>query len=242
MTTRHFLLAALRWWWIVLLGLALTSGTALLLASRMPVVYTARTTVTVLPPYSNPFRADTTAINGLAVILVTRANGGTTTVKTSSPETTLYGEGVRDGSRIRVRDTGGQWAAQIAEPVIYVEAVGPTPEFVAERIERNLSELQADLESLQADLGASVGGSAILRVTPESPVVERVTGNRNRFLASYGVTGVAVTGVAVFLVDRSRLGDRTPRGVRSRRRISSWPATGSSRVCRCGRWRRSRCR
>ena len=202
MTTREVLLRALRRWYVVMLGLVLTASAGYLLITRMPVVYSARTSVTVLPSESNPLRADGTAINGMAVILALRANGGSTPIKTSSPETTLYGEGLLDGSRVRIRDTGGQWATQIAEPVIYVEAIGATPEVVTTRVNRMVGSLKSDLDRLQRELGVDRSTAMFLRVSPDPPSAERITGNRTRVLAATALIGMALTAVALTPIDR----------------------------------------
>lgn len=209
MTTRAFLSAAMRRWYVLLVGLALTGVAAALLAVQAPTVYWARTTVTLLEPKSNLLNSEGSTLTSLASALVVRANLGTTSRTTSSPATTLYGEGIMKGSRIRIRDEGAQWATSIPNPIIDVEAVGPDPEGVANEIAAMVQRLNAELSGLQAQLDVPKKNSVVMSVSPTQPNVLMIRGSRIRSVGATLFMGMALTIVAIYLIDGA-IGARGP--------------------------------
>lgn len=204
MTTRRLLWVAIRRWYVLLLGLAITAGGCWLVRAHAPVVYWSRTVVTVLQPGDNPLHDDEgSSLVGLASALVIRANGGPTETKTSSSsETTLYGEGIESGSRIRLRDVGSQWTSSIPDPVIYLEAVSPSRDVVFKEINGTVDSLRADLAAVQDDLGVARDSRAFLQIAPEQPAVVQVGGDRTRAMAGTVAAGLVLTGLALYFVDR----------------------------------------
>ena len=208
---------ALRRWYVVVAGLLLTVAVANCLVRSMPVVYAARSSVTVMRPDANPIRVDGTETSGVAVILNLVTNGGAPEPKRASPDTTMYGEGIYDGSRVRIRDAGGQWAVMVDEPVLYVEAVGPTPEVVTERINGHVADLSSRLTQLQRGLGVEPEQSIYMHVSPDEPVVERLSGNRARLLAAIIAIGLALTAAILPPADRLFAARAQPGGRRGAR-------------------------
>lgn len=203
MTTRLFLRVAARRWYVLLAGLVLIAACAGWIRVAQPPTYWTRTVVTVLQPEENPLWTDSYSAVGLASLLVVRANGGPAPVKQSfSAETSLYGEGILDGSRVRIRDVGNQWTSSIPEPVIYVEAVGPSVEVVTTRVTGLTDALAADLDELQDNLEVRPGARAFLQLTPETPQVLQVQGSPTRALAATIIIGCILTMAALFWVQR----------------------------------------
>jgi len=202
LTTRSLLLVMVRRWYVVLLGLTATVAGCWLVAAAAPSVCWSRTIVTVLQPHSNPLHDEGSSSVGLASLLVIRANGGPATTKTSSPETTLYGEGILDGSRIRQRDLGRQWTTSIPDPVIYVEAVSPSAEVTTSEINRMITALDNDLTLIQDNLKVPRGNRAFLQLSPEMPTAARVTGDQTRAVGASGLLGLILTALALYVVDR----------------------------------------
>lgn len=208
MTTQGFVRIAARRWYVLVVGVALTVTAVTLVVVRAPTVYWARTTITLLQPDPNPLRADGGVLTGLASALVVRANGAPAMTKTSSPDTTLYGEGIMDGTRIRIRDVGAQWSTSIPDPIIVVEAVGPDAEDVASEITEMVQGLNTDLTTLQSQLGVAKQNSVFMRYSPDRPNVILVRGNRTRSAGATLLLGMALTAVAVYLVDRALVARR----------------------------------
>lgn len=202
MTTRRLLLVAVRRWYVLLLGLVLTATACLLVRANAVTVYWARTVVTVLRTDVNPLHNEGDSLTSLASVLVLRANGEPATTKTSSSETTLYGEGVLSGTRIRLLDVGRQWTTSIPDPVIYVEAVGESADVVTADINRMVAGLTADLTQLQDEFGVDPATRAFLRLEPEQPAVAEVSGDRTRSVGATALIGVVLTALALYATDR----------------------------------------
>ena len=202
MTTRRLLWVAFRRWYVVVIGLVLTFGMSWLVHTHVVVSYWARTVVTVLQPHSNPLHDEGTATVAIASALVIRANGGPATTKTSSPETTLYGEGVLYGSRLRLRDVGRQWTTSIPDPVIYVEAISPSYDETRDAINRMVSRLHDDLASIQDDLEVEDASRVFLQLSPTQPDVVQVSGDQIRSVGVTAALGLVLTGLALYFVDR----------------------------------------
>lgn len=204
MTSRELLMLVLRRWYILVLGLSLTGGVGWLALNWAPRVYWAATTVTVMQAASNPLEADSFSLTGIASMLVLRANDGELPNKTSSPSTTMYGEGILDGDRVRLRDPGGQWSTMIDQPVFFIEATGPSAAVVESRMRARSEAVSEDLELIQEQLGVPHQRRVFLRFEPASPTAAIAEGNPLRGVAAIGVVGVVLTGIAVALSDVPR--------------------------------------
>jgi len=197
MTTRTLLAVALRRWYVLLLGLALTVVATRLVMVWNPVVYSSTTTITLLQSGPNPLRANADDLVATASALVVRANGGTTVTKTSSPETTLVGEGIVDGSRVRLRDVGGQWTTSIPDPVIIVEVTGPDQTDVLAQTARLISDVDDDLAELQDQLGITEN-RLFTALSPEQPEIAAL-GAASKSRAMLGAAGIGLLLTALML-------------------------------------------
>lgn len=236
MTTRQFLSVAAHRWYVLLLGLAVTAASVLLVTTHSSQSYWARSTVTLLQTAPNPLRSEGYPLTGLASALVVRANGNPVETKTSSPDNTLYGEGVLEGSRVRIRDVGGMWTSSIPGPVIFVEAIGPSRVGVSAEIERLVDGLKADLEAIQNDLKVPTYGRIILQVSPDHPEVVSVSGQPVKAAGATLLIGLALTSLLLYAVNRRWPVQLTPvepgpdeRGFRSDEDRSEPSVIGSAR-------------
>lgn len=226
MTTSRFLRLALRRWYFVLLGLGVTAVAVYLVVLRAPVVYWSHSTMTLLQPDPNPLRAEGSYMTGAASAMVIRVNGGVAQTKTASPETTLYGEGVLEGSRVRIRDVGRQWTTSIPDPIIDVEVIGRDPAEVDARMRELLARLEGELAEMQDDLGVGSTNLIISQIAPQPPAVVQIgAGSRIRALGASLALGAVATGLLLYVSDRIRpMGPRT--GARSQRSRVSGPPGG----------------
>ena len=199
MTSRELLMLVLRRWYIVILGFGLTGVVGWLAFASAPRVYWAATTVTVMQPASNPLEADSFSLTGIASMLVLRANDGELPNKTSSPTTTMYGEGIFDGDRVRLRDPGGQWSTMIDQPVFFIEATGSSVDVVESRVQARSAAVSRDLQLIQDELGVPTVRRVFLRFEPASPVATIAEGSPVRGVAAIGLVGVVLTGIATAL-------------------------------------------
>ena len=158
--------------------------------------------MTLLQSGPNPLRSESFTLTSLASALVVRVNGGPIGTKTSAPDNTLFGEGVTEGSRVRIRDIGGMWTSSIPVPVIYVEAIGPTHDSVAAEINRLVGSLTSNLQQLQDELHVPAYGRVVPYAAPAEPEVVEVSGQRVKAAGVTTLVGLAITVLALYAVDR----------------------------------------
>lgn len=205
MTTSRFLRLAWRRWYLALFGIVVTAVAVYLVVLRAPVVYWSHSTMTLLQPDPNPLRAEGSYMTGAASAMVIRANGGVAQTKTASPETTLYGEGILEGSRVRIRDVGRQWTTSIPDPIIDVEVIGQDPAEVESQMHDLLGHLEADLVAMQDDLGVGSANRIISQVAPDPPALVQIdASSRIRALGAALVLGAVATGLLLYVSDRVR--------------------------------------
>ena len=206
MTARDFLAMARARWYVVVVGMAATLG-ALVLAHAPSPVYWGRVTVIVLAPVSptspNSLQ-DQGGVTATASVLVTRVNDGHEPVTMSDPSATLYGEGVRQGTRVTVRNIGGQWRAEYRDPNIDVEAVDSSAEATTGRLNSAIGALQRELDTLQDELRIGPGARMTITAEPRQVSTVAIPSSAKRATVGLAVLGALATAIAVTVVDRWR--------------------------------------
>ena len=207
MTSRMLLTAMVRFWYVTLAGVLLTVA-AVLASQNSPGVYWTQFDVVLLPPaeplYPNRLESPPFDMTSMAGVMVVQFNGGVAPQRTSSSDTTLYGEGVRDGSRVRLRDNGTQWSTLFNVPVIDVQVVGRSEQSVNRQAARITSRLRTILTQRQDQLGIQRAARITLTTAPTPPAVTHVVGSRSRAVLAIGLTGAALTTVALGWLERRR--------------------------------------
>ncbi|GHH72607.1 hypothetical protein [Promicromonospora soli] len=208
MTLWDLVRAALRRWPVLVVGAVAT----LLVAYATTLddgVYWSRTQVVFLAPTSNAYpNALKTTSEDLIItagVVAKGVAGPGKVTKYASPDATLVGEGIRDGWSIRLPDTGGQWATNFAQQILYVEVVGATAAEVGARQRAIIEQIAQELDRLQRDAKVAPVNDISVTVAPESTVVHQVKGSRARSLGMAGVLGVGATlAVVIMLETRAR--------------------------------------
>lgn len=217
MTLADLLRTLRRWWPIVIVGLLATTGTAVL-ATRATPVYHARTEVVFLAPpstrYPNELVTKTESLIVTAGIVAKRINGADTRIKFGSATTTPVGA-PDDGRTIWVNllDTGTQWVSVFNDQILVVDAIGATPDEVAQRIDDASALIDDQLQELQTRMKVDPVNAITTRMSPPAPVVETVVGSRIRAIGmTLGVGGFLTLALVVVLEVRSRgaTGTRAP--------------------------------
>lgn len=206
MTLIEALRALGRRWYVVLVGALLTAAAAAA-AAQVGGVYTARTTVTLMPPVGwavagNTFTDSAASLVGFAKVVEETLTDGEGGQVFAAADTPLYGSGARSGELVYVPNYGGQWAPSFNQPALIVDVVGASPDEVAERVRA----LTADIDRIVTERQDEMGVAADQRVTtyanPVDPEVAHVGPSRTRALAGVGLLGAGVSIAAAFLVDR----------------------------------------
>lgn len=199
MTTRDLLLLLLRRWYVVLvcgaLGLAVTASVL-----KQPGVFYARFEVVVLGPRNavspNEMESPDYSLSPLAGLLAQDVMAGQRPLPMGSSDTTLFGEGIRSGYRVRVPNTGSQFVPQFSRSVLDVEVVDPDEAVVSAEVERLQREIEAALDERQDEFRVIKSLRASVYSSPSDPVIQYVSGRRSRVAAAM----LLLTGVGAVLV------------------------------------------
>lgn len=198
----------LRRWYVVVVCALLTLGGAVLLLDRPPVYFT-QFEVVLLPPKEsvnpNTLREDPYGMVPMAGLLVEEYNQGRHPLNMSTTETTLYGEGLDQGVRVRMRNVGNQWLPIYNHPVIDVQVVDPDPTRVEEEAARIARDLDGILDRRQDELGVRRESRMSTEMAPKDVVVQEISGSRGRTAGSLALLGGSLTLVAVIWVERLAL-------------------------------------
>src|SRR6476659_4104392 len=138
MTSRELVRLILRRWYLVIVGMLVTLA-VLWPTTHRPGVDWTQVEVVLLPPtfeeFPNQYEDPQYSMSALAGVIVTDFNGGHTPLQTATSDTTLYGEGVRNGTQVRMLNLGTQWSPLYDLPRIDVQVVGDDPAAVAEQVD-----------------------------------------------------------------------------------------------------------
>jgi hypothetical protein len=216
MTLWDLITATVRRWPILLAGAVLTAVIAYVAVSDDGVYYT-RTELVLLAPsstdYPNTLKTKSGSLVVTAGLLAKRMMGPGEPAKYASPDVTLIGEGIREGWSLRLPDTGGQWASNFGEQVLFLEIVAPDRETVEQQQETLIRRAQTELDTMQREFGVEPINDITVRPAPQTAAISHVAGSRPRVLGMSAVIGVTCTLAVIVLLE-----------YRQRRRDLPYPA------------------
>lgn len=209
MTSREFLAAALRRWYVVVLGAVLTVGAFAVVQRQAPVFFTQYNIVVVGPSGteqdSNVLENPRYGLQPLVGVIATDLNDGHPPLLTGDVDATMVGMGAREGVQVRVPNLGTQWRPLFSANYLDVQVAARTPEEV-QALARQTSDRVADLlEQRQDELGVPTNLRARAVPSSDDPIVYPMSGSRSRALGATGLTGIAITAALVFWLERRRL-------------------------------------
>ncbi|WP_416954178.1 hypothetical protein ACNKF0_17725 [Nocardioides sp. T5] len=226
MTARDLLAAALRRWYVVVLGAALTVGAFAVVQRQAPVFFTQYNIVLVGPQgvrdgslLDNPLYG----LQPMAGVVANDINAGHGPLLTGDVAATIVGMGQRDGVQVRVPNLGTQWRPAFPAHHLDVQVAGPDAKTVQDAARETVNRVEQVLAERQDE--RAVHPQLRVHAVPSSadPIVYPVAGSRSRALGATGLTGIALTAVAVFWLERRRPRRRAaegPASVPARRRLA----------------------
>ena len=146
----------------------------------------------------------------LAGLIVADFNGIHRPLLTSSSETTLFGQGVRQGVMVRMPNQGNQWQPVYASPNIDVQVVDLSTEAVALEARRVTAELNDLLAKRQQELGVQPSIRATMIASSADPTIVYISGSRARALGAIGLLGMAITTISVYWIELLLVRRRQP--------------------------------
>jgi hypothetical protein len=207
MTARDFLAAALRRWYVVVIGAAVTVGVFAVVQRQEPVFFTQYNIVLVGPTgteHNNVLEHPRYGLQPLVGVVSTHINDGHPPLLTGDVDATMVGMGAREGVQVRVPNLGTQWRPLFSANYLDVQVAARTPEEVHALAEETSARVAEVLEQRQDELGVPANLRALAVPSSEDPIVYPMAGSRSRALAATGLTGVALTAVLVFWLERLR--------------------------------------
>ena len=206
MTLWDILRSAKRRWYVLLLGFLLTT-VWVLAVGNMAGVYQSRTRIVLtLPPSlqesQNGIKIAPTSgrLIPFASVIVSKIDGGHSLRQSTSPDVTLVDEGIYDGWSIHVPDYGGQWASNINEPALILQATAPTAEAAEVRMRWLIDQVDHQVSDLQANVASPSRISYV--ASPTAVVVEYLRGRLTIARLVAAALGLFLSLVAPSVVDR----------------------------------------
>lgn len=199
MTIYQLLGVLLRRWYVVLLVLTLTAALGWTFA-RDGGLSVTRTLVTFDAPDAGPWEEGGSADSGIIVFasaVATEVNGGVAAIAYSSADAPFYGAGIREGVRVAVPDTGGQWGVVYNRAAIAIDVVSSDPAWVAERQRAAVAAVVGAARERQS--GIPHRNRIIVAVEPLSETIDHVGPSRTAQVLAGGALGVAGLLVAAWI-------------------------------------------
>lgn len=192
--------------WYVLLGAALIGLVASYVAVTAEGAYWSHAEVTFLAPTSaiNPNALRTTSSDLIiaAGAVAKRVNGNATWNQMADPAATIVGQGILDGSQVKLPDHGGQWSRVYPRQVLDIQVSGPTADVVRARRAELIERIDVELAGLQE--GVAPSDMVTTAVVPAAPSIIYMHGSKARALAMIWVlVGVGVLAAIQILEPRA---------------------------------------
>lgn len=227
MTSRELLRLMLKRWYVILLGGAITLAVIWPVVHR-PGVYWTQFSVMLLPPtyeyFPNQLENPQYSLAALAGVIVTDLNGQHQPLLTASSDTTLFGEGQRSGTQVRLPNQGNQWTPLYLSSSIDVQVVDSDPETVELKAQQTTAELSDLLSKRQDALGVMSTMKATMIASPTDPSVYYISGSRFRAAGAVGFVGMLLTIAPVYWLERWQVRRRskaTSRATNARRELTA---------------------
>lgn len=212
-----------RRWYVLALVIAATAAAGVGFA-RDGGLYVTRTLIAFDAPDSGAWEDGGSADRGIIVFasaVATEVNGGRSPLAYSTADAPFYGAGIRQGVRVAVPDTGGQWEVVYNKAAITIDAVSPNRQWVLDQQRTKVAAVLAAASARQASI--TPANRIAVSVAPLSETIEDVVPSRvaqSLAAAALGVVALLVGGwLAVAWDRRASAGGRRPGGVHGLRRL-----------------------
>ncbi|RYB94905.1 hypothetical protein EUA93_11430 [Nocardioides oleivorans] len=207
MTSRDLIVAALRRWYVMLVGAVISLGMVYVATHQQPVYWTQFNVLLIGPQdpeFPNYLEDPRFTLYPFVGVVVDDVNGGESPMLTASVETNMVGQGITDGVQVRVPNLGTQWRREMTASYIDVQVAAPTPEEVTRRSDTTIAEIADSLATRQDELGIVPGMRVSSRPATKAPLIYQIGGNPLRAAAATGMSGAAITIALVCWLERRR--------------------------------------
>lgn len=156
MTTHQLLLLFLRRWYVYVLAI-LVVGLAVFSLNNSPRIYSATAELEFQAPKRLPRQvAKENPVSTLIYFtgaVVKKYDAEFPNIPLSSPNATLFGNGIHEGVAVEAAAVGNQWVINFVRPVVQIQVASSNPDEVLPTIERVAAELKDMSRSMQMEAG-----------------------------------------------------------------------------------------
>ncbi|MBZ4486906.1 hypothetical protein LQ938_03250 [Microbacterium sp. cx-55] len=195
MTVQELLVVVLRRWYILVGVLVVTACVGMLFA-RDDGLFVTRTAVTFEASDPGPWETDgsrETGVISLAIAVSQQVGVGSDAAAYAASDAPYYGAGIRQGVRVSVPDSGGQWQASYTRAAIIIDAVSPDRAWVERQQAEKIQAVDAAAAALQVGIPASA--RIDVDVEPLSTAIQQV--GPSRLGQILGFTALAAVGLLI---------------------------------------------
>lgn len=208
MTSSDLVLAAVRRWYVMLVGATISLGFVYLATHQAPVYWTQFNVLLIGPriaEFPNYLEDPRYTIYPMVGLVASDLNDGPPRVVTASTDTNMVGQGITDGVQVRVPNLGTQWRRDTRANHLDVQVAASTPEEVEARSGEVVERVGAALDARQSELGIARGMRVTSVAATADPTIYQIGGSRLRAAAASGISGATLTLVLVYWLERRRL-------------------------------------
>lgn len=174
MTVHDLMRLVIRRWYIFVLGLACAITGSIALKSE-PWTYVANTEFVMNSPVSSlDFEAPEDTRNTLisfADVVSRKFNAEEFTQPLSSPSATLFGNGLRKGTSVKLLNSGTQWQSSYSGPVISVQVIDSTDAAVQQELDDIAVKIKRITKNVQDELGVANNSQISAETDPTRTVI-----------------------------------------------------------------------
>lgn len=200
------LISAARRQWPIVLGCVLLTLAGLFWAATRPGVYYQQVQVVFVPPTPPNSPNAYQRLSGSAILTadrIARELGlDPRSPQPVSPHVSIVDQGIRDGSIVRLPNSGGQWANNFEDPVLDVQVAGSDPGTVSRTSAALVKRIQDRMLADQTAVHVPAGLRISTFLSPPSPPIFYARGSTGRALVAVLVLGLLLTALAVVVADR----------------------------------------
>lgn len=195
MTAWDLFVIAVQRWAVTLVCCALAVLLIFGVAHARP-VYFAQVHVVLLPPElprTNGLGTTSASLIDLAGVVARKVQGADPQSLPVSDSVTLYDQGVYSGYSVVQPNLGGQWAYNLEDPELHVQAVDATPQSAENQLQTALAAVRESLNDIQDQQHVAAADRVRVSLSPEVP---RISEQKGSTVRAVGVS-VIVAGLLI---------------------------------------------
>ena len=173
------------------------------------------------PSESRPNKLDSNSAGLIATagLIERELNTGRRRIPATSIDVTLVDQGVYDGEQVRLPNNGGQWATNFDQPILDIQASGPSSAIVQARIGEMVKQIDQILQRRQDDAAVRSANRITVALSPPVVQIHYAAAIANECVLVTIALGLSLTFWSVIFSDRRLTVRRSRNKLQPRRRL-----------------------